>query len=128
MHSDRASSATTHVTLSNVGSIGHQVARDEAQKYLFRPEAHMKSIAFPSCAAELTSEGTVAFAVLILGVPARAEITVEALEDHFGAQGCDPGRMTGVFDAHRHEIQKVARDRLVPRWALGRPVLETDDF
>ena len=89
----------------------------------------MKSIAFPNCTAELTSEGTVAFAVLILGVPARAEITVEALEDDFGADcrgGCNP--MSNAFEAHRLEIQKVARDRLAARWALGRAILETDDF
>jgi hypothetical protein len=88
----------------------------------------MKVIAFPACAAELTGDGTVAFSVVILGMPARAEITLEALEDHFGAYGCPTEWLPGLFEANRLEIQKVARDRLAARWALGRAILQTDDF
>ena len=88
----------------------------------------MKVIAFPDCTAELTGDGTVAFSVVILGMPARAEITLEALEDHFGGDGCSAEWLPGLFEANRLEIQKVARDRLAARWALGRAILQTDDF
>jgi hypothetical protein len=88
----------------------------------------LASIEFPAGAPKLTARGTVAFPVVILGSRASAEITAEALEDHFGASNWSPETLANAFDQHRLEIQKVARDRIVARWAEGRALLTSEDF
>lgn len=44
------------------------------------------------------------------GVPARYEITAEALEDHFGARSCRYDDLLAAFQAHRGQIEAVARE------------------
>jgi hypothetical protein len=64
---------------------------------------------------------TIVFAALVDGARVPCAISVEALEDHFGA--CPPSRDTSMqaFDAGRTRIEEVARAHL--ELSNGTPVL-----
>jgi hypothetical protein len=64
---------------------------------------------------------TLVFPALVDGEPVPCAISVEALEDHFGAQSNDSEGWRRAFDAGRAHIEAVAREHL--RISNGTPVL-----
>ncbi len=64
---------------------------------------------------------TVEFAALVDGRRVPCAISVEALEDHFGAQTYDSAGWIDAFDAGRTRIEAVAREHL--QVTNGMPVL-----
>ncbi|KND61892.1 Transcriptional regulator [Candidatus Burkholderia verschuerenii] len=64
---------------------------------------------------------TVEFAALVDGQRVPCAISVEALEDHFGAETYDRAGWINAFDAGRTRIEAVAREHL--RVTKGSPVL-----
>jgi hypothetical protein len=64
---------------------------------------------------------TVVFAALVDGVSVPCAISVEALEDHFGAYSENPEGWLRAFDAGRPRIEAVAREHL--QISNGGPVL-----
>lgn len=85
-------------------------------------------IHFSNKPARYTPRTTVAFPVLVDGAEAECEISAEALEDHFGATSMRGADLVAAFDAHRTEIEAVARGRLPQRLPAGRGLLVTQDF
>jgi hypothetical protein len=84
-------------------------------------EATMK-IRFPADApAYRDSNLTVVFPALVDGEPVPCAISVEALEDHFGAYSGDLEGWLRAFDAGRPRIEAVAREHL--QISNGTPVL-----
>jgi hypothetical protein len=88
----------------------------------FCDEATMK-IDFPSDDAPAYRDAnlTIVFAALVDGERVPCAISVEALEDHFGAQTFDRSGWIQAFDAGRPKIEAVAREHL--RVSNGTPVL-----
>lgn len=79
-------------------------------------------IRFPSEAPSWhDSNLTVVFPVLVDGARVRCAISVEALEDHFGAQSAGREAWMQAFDAGRTRIEAVARAHL--ELSNGTPVL-----
>jgi hypothetical protein len=72
----------------------------------------------PACRA---SNLTVVFRALVDGETVPCAISVEALEDHFGARAEDRGDWMRAFDAGRVQIEAVAREHL--QISQGHPVL-----
>lgn len=64
---------------------------------------------------------TVVFAAFVDGERVPCAISVEALEDHFGARAADCDAWIRAFDAGRSRIEAVAREHL--RISNGTPVL-----
>jgi hypothetical protein len=64
---------------------------------------------------------TLVFPALVDGEPVPCAISVEALEDHFGAQANDSEGWRRAFDVGRAHIEAVAREHL--RISNGTPVL-----
>ena len=64
---------------------------------------------------------TVVFRALVDGEPVPCAISVEALEDHFGAYSEDLEGWMRAFDAGRTRIEAVAREHL--QISNGTPVL-----
>ena len=64
---------------------------------------------------------TLVFPALVDGERVPCAISVEALEDHFGAQSYDSSGWISAFDAGRPRIEEVAREHL--RVTNGMPVL-----
>ncbi|WP_240975816.1 DUF1488 domain-containing protein [Paraburkholderia aromaticivorans] len=84
-------------------------------------EATME-IRFPADApAYRDSNLTVVFPALVDGEPVPCAISVEALEDHFGAYTEDLEGWMRAFDAGRPRIEAVAREHL--QISNGTPVL-----
>jgi hypothetical protein len=84
-------------------------------------EATME-IRFPADApAYRGSNLTVVFPALVDGEPVPCAISVEALEDHFGAYSEDREGWLRAFDAGRPRIEAVAREHL--QISNGTPVL-----
>ncbi|WP_409934718.1 DUF1488 domain-containing protein [Paraburkholderia sp. BCC1884] len=84
-------------------------------------EATME-IRFPADApAYRDSNLTVVFPALVDGEPVPCAISVEALEDHFGAYSEDLEGWLRAFDAGRPRIEAVAREHL--QISNGTPVL-----
>jgi hypothetical protein len=84
-------------------------------------EATME-IRFPADApAYRGSNLTVVFPALVDGEPVPCAISVEALEDHFGAYSEDLEGWMRAFDAGRTHIEAVAREHL--QISNGTPVL-----
>jgi len=84
-------------------------------------EATME-IRFPADApAYRDSNLTVVFRALVDGEPVPCAISVEALEDHFGAYTEDLEGWMRAFDAGRPHIEAVAREHL--QISNGTPVL-----
>jgi len=84
-------------------------------------EATME-IRFPADApAYRDSNLTVVFPALVNGEPVPCAISVEALEDHFGAYSEDLDGWLRAFDAGRPHIEAVAREHL--QISNGTPVL-----
>ncbi len=79
-------------------------------------------IDFPSDApAYRDTNLTIVFAALVDGERVPCAISVEALEDHFGAQTFDSNGWIRAFDAGRPKIEAVAREHL--QISNGMPVL-----
>ncbi|ALE54496.1 DUF1488 domain-containing protein [Paraburkholderia sp. SIMBA_055] len=79
-------------------------------------------IRFPAGApAYRDSNLTVVFSALVDGEPVPCAISVEALEDHFGAHSEDEEGWMRAFDAGRPRIEAVAREHL--QISNGTPVL-----
>jgi hypothetical protein len=79
-------------------------------------------IRFPADArAYRGSNLTVVFSALVDGEPVPCAISVEALEDHFGAYTEDLEGWLRAFDAGRPRIEAVAREHL--QISNGTPVL-----
>jgi hypothetical protein len=84
-------------------------------------EANME-IRFPADApAYRDSNLTVVFGALVDGEPVPCAISVEALEDHFGAPSEDRDGWMRAFDEGRPRIEAVAREHL--QISNGTPVL-----
>jgi hypothetical protein len=64
---------------------------------------------------------TIEFAAIVDGRRVPCAISVEALEDHFGAQTYDSAGWIDAFDSGRTRIEAVAREHL--RVTNGMPVL-----
>lgn len=88
----------------------------------------MSTMHFPQTEPIYTQHTTVAFQVVIDGTAATAEISEEALQDHFGAGSRVGAELIRAFKANRHAIEAVARLKLPPRLAAGRGLLMTGDF
>ncbi|WP_233801017.1 DUF1488 domain-containing protein [Paraburkholderia sp. HP33-1] len=79
-------------------------------------------IRFPADApAYRDSNLTVVFSALVNGEAVPCAISVEALEDHFGAHAEDLEGWLRAFDAGRPRIEAVAREHL--QISNGAPVL-----
>lgn len=70
-----------------------------------------RQIRFPNTSAFDPETLCVAFPAEIDGQRVRCRITVEALQDYFGARGSNDG-MLRAFDSYRYRIQEVARSKL----------------
>jgi|GEM_PF-128691 len=87
----------------------------------FSDETTME-IRFPTDApAYRDANLTVVFAALVDGEPVPCAISVEALEDHFGARSENLEGWLRAFDAGRPRIEAVAREHL--QISNGTPVL-----
>ena len=85
-------------------------------------EAAIMEIRFPADApAYRDSNLTVVFPALVDGEPVPCAISVEALEDHFGAYSENLEGWMRAFDAGRPRIEAVAREHL--QISNGTPVL-----
>lgn len=70
-----------------------------------------KRIIFTGCdPAYCGAEPSLACVAEVDGKPARYEVTAEALEDHFGARSCRWEDLLAAFEAHRPQIEAVARE------------------
>ncbi|HEY4352315.1 MAG TPA: DUF1488 domain-containing protein [Paraburkholderia sp.] len=79
-------------------------------------------IRFPADApAYRDSNLTIVFRALVDGEPVPCAISVEALEDHFGAPSYDRDGWMRAFDKGRPRIEAVAREHL--QISKGTPVL-----
>jgi len=88
----------------------------------------MPTVHFPRTPPAYTPNDTVAFQVVIDGQLATAEISSEALQDHFGAAGRGGRDLLEAFNAHRAAIEAVGRVKLPGRVSAGRGLLVTADF
>ncbi|WP_027797198.1 DUF1488 family protein [Paraburkholderia acidipaludis] len=80
------------------------------------------NIRFPSDAPVYRDSNlTVVFAALVDGARVPCAISVEALEDHFGARSFSRDASMQAFDAGRPRIEAVARAHL--ELSNGTPVL-----
>lgn len=75
-----------------------------------------------------TVNATVAFPGLLDGQPVTCEISLEALQDHFGATSIQGADLVVAFLANRHAIEAVGRVKLPSRLAAGRGLLLSSDF
>ena len=66
-------------------------------------------------------ELVVAFPAVVNGERIECSITVEALEDHFGARSLREEDLIDAFTAHRHDIEVAARRML--NEVGGNPIL-----
>jgi len=82
----------------------------------------------PTVPGVYTSNGTVAFPVVIDGQAATAEISGEALQDHFGATSNRGPDLVEAFEWYRVAIEAIGRVKLPIRVAAGRGLLVTADF
>ncbi|RQS26809.1 MULTISPECIES: DUF1488 domain-containing protein [unclassified Burkholderia] len=78
--------------------------------------------------ATYTQNTTVSFAALVDGVEIACEISGEALTDHFAASSMRGADLVAAFEAHRPEIEAVARVFLPRRLPAGRCLLVSADF
>ncbi|WP_345813835.1 DUF1488 domain-containing protein [Paraburkholderia sp. PREW-6R] len=100
---------------------GQSVLADAGSMPQPSDEATME-IRFPADApAYRDSNLTVVFPALVDGAPVPCAISVEALEDHFGAYSEDLEGWLRAFDAGRPRIEAVAREHL--QISNGTPVL-----
>jgi hypothetical protein len=84
--------------------------------------ASIMDIAFPRVAPEFDSERyTLVFPAHVNGKATRCGITVEALEDHFGASSIRESDLVDAFCAHRSVIEQTAATLIEA--TLGAPVL-----
>jgi Protein of unknown function (DUF1488) len=70
---------------------------------------------------------TIKFSALVDGTVCECEITEKALREHFGAKSGLKADLIAAFEAGRHQIQAVAKDRL-NYGGRGRCLMETNDF
>jgi hypothetical protein len=84
-------------------------------------EASMEIRFLADAPAYRDSNLTVVFRALVDGEPVPCAISVEALEDHFGAYSEDREGWMRAFDAGRERIEAVAREHL--QISNGSPVL-----
>lgn len=75
-----------------------------------------------------TQNTTVAFRGQFNGVDVTCEISMEALQDHFGAHSANGADLVFAFEANRSAIEAVAREKLPQRIPIGRCVLVSADF
>ncbi|TDG01503.1 DUF1488 domain-containing protein [Paraburkholderia guartelaensis] len=85
-------------------------------------------IHFSNKPAKYTPNTTVAFLALVDGAEVECEISVEALEDHFDAPSMQGVDLVAAFEAHRTQIEAVARVKLPQRLPAGRCLLISDYF
>jgi hypothetical protein len=88
----------------------------------------MSTIHFPHTEPVVTPSTTVAFAVVVDGQSATAEISAEALQDHFGATSFTGAPLVDAFKRNRAAIEAVARVKVPGRLAAGRGLLVSADF
>lgn len=88
----------------------------------------MPTVHFPPTPGICTPNTTIAFVVVVDGAQASAEISSEALEDHFGATSQTCAELLRAFYAHRGAIENIGRRVLPARLAAGRGLLVTSDF
>lgn len=88
----------------------------------------MATVHFPQTPATYTPMTTVTFPVVVDGAKATAEISAEALQDHFGATSHAGVELVRAFHANRGAIENTARRVLPARLAAGRGLLVTADF
>jgi hypothetical protein len=104
---------------------GHVQGRPVSTGGRFVPDTSDEAtmdIRFPADApAYRDSNLTVVFPALVDGEPVPCAISVEALEDHFGAYSEDLEGWMRAFDAGRPRIEAVAREHL--QISNGTPVL-----
>jgi Protein of unknown function (DUF1488) len=91
-------------------------------------ELNMPTVHFPQAEPAYRPNTTVAFPAVVDGNNVTAEISEEALMDHFGATSNTPAELVRAFKAHRPAIEAVARIKLPQRLMAGRPLLITEDF
>lgn len=88
----------------------------------------MPTIHFPSTDPVFTQNTTVAFQAVIDGAAVTGEVSMEALQDHFGATTGGGAELVRAFRANRGAIEAVARVKLPGRVAAGRGLLVSSDF
>ncbi|CAG9226064.1 conserved hypothetical protein [Paraburkholderia tropica] len=85
-------------------------------------------INFTSGPASWTPNRTLAFPAFVDGVEIICELSLEAIEDHFGANRSRRDSLIAAFDRHRSRIEAVAQ-RVIPHRAIaGRCPLFARDF
>lgn len=70
---------------------------------------------------------TVGFPARVDGVPVDCSISIEALEDHFGAASIAQADTVGAFLLHRKAIERVAR-RMLRATATRQLLLHSGHF
>lgn len=86
-------------------------------------------IYFSKCPARYNAQNmTVVFPALVDGAEVMCEISAEALEDNFEAQSARGEDLLAAFEAHRDEIESVAKSMLPQRLPAGRCLLVSADF
>ncbi|WP_321866804.1 DUF1488 family protein [Paraburkholderia tropica] len=85
-------------------------------------------INFPSGPAFWTTNRTIAFAAFVDGVEVICELSLEAIEEHFGASRSRRDSMIAAFDRHCSRIEAVAQRVIPQRLAAGRCPLFSRDF
>ena len=88
----------------------------------------MPTVHFPQSEPAVTPNTTVMFEAIVDGRNVRAEISEEALMDHFGAASRVSAEMIRAFKANRAAIETIARVKLPARLAAGRGLLVSGDF
>lgn len=88
----------------------------------------MPTVHFPTVDPIPTPNTTLSFPVVIDGVQTPAEISAEALQDHFGAASWRAADLIAAFIANRAAIEAVGRIKLPARQSAGRALLVTADF
>ena len=85
------------------------------------------AIYFPLEEPIYTRNTTVAFRAMLNDVTVVCEISTEALRDHFGATTVNPKDIIAAFQAHRSDIEIVARLKLT-NIATDRCLIVSADF
>jgi DNA-binding transcriptional regulator YiaG len=103
------------LALERLVDIGQQVTSVESDR-----------VSFPDEDPRITTGQTVAFSALRDGVVQECEISVQALEEHFGASGTAESALLDAFTRGKSQIQAAARGRLLR--STDRCLLTTEDF
>ena len=79
------------------------------------------SISFPNSNPKVTQNGTVAFPAVEASQVITCEVSMEALQDHFGATTNQPHDLLTAFISGKniiHDVARKAHPHIAGRWLL----------